>query len=117
MVIISLGRMVEESKFVTEMDKDTFRFMISIGWASMIDLWIEIPMELYQRICDSVGSSQMERLEFGFKFADIVKEKFPELDALIHQEIEKWKSEHYAIKMTDEVLHRYGLVSSWFEES
>ena len=110
---ISLGRMVEESKYVTEMDKDTFRFKISIGWASMIDLWIE----MYQRICDSVGSSQMERLEFGFKFADIVKEKYPELDALIHQEIEKWKSEHYAINITDEGLHRYGLVSSWFEES
>lgn len=117
MAIISSVRRVGESKFVTEMDKDTFRFKISIGWASMIDLWIEIPIELYQKICDSVGSSQMERLEFGFKFADIVKEKFPELDALIYQEIEKWKSEHYAIKMTDEVLHRYGLVSSWFEES
>ena len=117
MVIISLERIVEKSKFVTDMEESTFRFRISLGYAGNIDLWIEIPLELYHKICDSVGSSQMERFEFGFKFADIIKERFPELDTLIHQEIEKWKSEHYAIKMTDEVLHRYGLVSSWFEES
>ena len=45
-------------------------------------------MDLYQRVCDSVGSSKMERLEFGFKFADIVKERFPELDTMVLQESE-----------------------------
>ena len=85
-------------------------------WYSDVDLWIEIPMELYKRICDSVGSNKMERYEFCFKFSDIIKEKFPELDTLIHQEIDKWKSEHYGVDIPDEVLHRYGLTSPWFEE-
>lgn len=99
------------------MEKSTFRFRISFVWYTDVDLWIEIPMDLYQRICNSVGSSKMERLEFGFKFADFVKEKFPELDAMIHQEIDKWKSEHYGVNVSDEALHCYGLTSSWFEES
>ena len=98
------------------MEKDTFRFRISFWWYSNVDLWIEIPKELYQRVCNSVGSSKMERLEFGFKFADFVKEKFPELDALIHQEIDKWRSEHYGVGVSDDALHQYGLASSWFEE-
>ena len=98
------------------MGEGTFRFRISFLWYTEIDLWIEIPMELYQKVCDSVGSSKMERYEFGFKFADIVKEKFPDFDALIHQEIDKWKSEHYGVDISDEVLHRYGLTSSWFED-
>ena len=108
------------------MENSTFRFRISFVWYSDVDLWIEIPMELYQRICDSVGSSKMERYEFCFKFSDIIKEKFPELDTLIHQEIDKWKSEihqeidkwkseHYGVDISDEVLHRYGLTSPWFE--
>jgi hypothetical protein len=99
------------------MENSTFRFRISFVWYSDVDLWIEIPMELYQRICKSVGNSEMERYEFGFKFSDIIKEKFPELDALIHQEIDKWKSEHYGVNVSDNALYRYGLTSSWFEES
>lgn len=99
------------------MENSTFRFRISFVWYSDVDLWIEIPMELYRKICNSVGSSKMERYEFGFKFSDIIKEKFPELDALIHQEIDKWKSEHYGVKVSEDALHRYGLTSSWFEES
>lgn len=99
------------------MENSTFRFRISFVWYSDVDLWIEIPIELYQRICDSVGSSEMERYEFGFKFSDFIKEKFPELDALIHQEIDKWKSEHYSANVSEDALHRYGLTSSWFEES
>ena len=83
---------------------------------SGIDLWIEIPMGLYQRVCDSVGSSKMERLEFGFKFADIIKERFPELDALILQEIDKWKGEHFGVNVPDEVVYQYGLTSPWFGE-
>lgn len=59
---------------------------------------------------------KMERLEFGFKFADIVKKRFPELDALILQEINKWKSEHFGVNVPDEVLYQYGLTSPWFEE-
>ena len=98
------------------MEGNTFRFRISLGYAGNIDLWIEIPMELHERISDSAGKSKMERFEFGFKFADIIKEKFPELDTLIHQEIDKWKSEHYGVDISDEVLHRYGLTSSWFED-
>ena len=98
------------------MEEGTFRFRISFLWYTEIDLWIEIPIELYQKVCDSVGSSKMERYEFGFKFADIVKEKFPELDTLIHQEIDKWKSDHYGANISDEVLHRYGLSSPWFPE-
>ena len=97
------------------MENSTFRFRISFVWYSDVDLWIEIPMELHERISDSAGKSKMERFEFGFKFADIIKEKFPELDALIHQEIDKWKSEHYGVDIPDEVLHRYGLTSPWFE--
>lgn len=115
-MIISLGRMVEESKFETEMENSTFRFRVSLGYAGNIDLWIEIPLELYHRLCDSIGSSQMERLEFGFKFADIIKERFPELDTLIHQEIDKWKNEHYVTDISDDVLHHYGLTSPWFED-
>ena len=98
------------------MENRTFKFRISFVWYSDVDLWIDIPMELYQKICDSVGNSKMERYEFCFKFSDIIKEKFPELDALIHQEIDKWKSEHYGVDIKDEVLHRYGLTSPWFEE-
>lgn len=98
------------------MEKNTFRFRVSLGYAGTIDLWIEIPMNLYQKVSDSVGSSKMERLEFGFKFPDIVKEKFPELDTMIHQEIEKWKCEYYDVDLPDEVLHIYGLTSPWFEE-
>lgn len=98
------------------MGESTFKFRISLGYAGIIDLWIEIPMELYNKVRDSVGSSKMERLEFGFKFPDIIKEKFPELDALIHQEIDKWKSEHYDVNVPDHVLHVYGLTSGWFEE-
>lgn len=98
------------------MGENTFKFRISLGYAGNIDLWIEIPMELYNKVRDSVGSSKMERLEFGFKFPDIIKEKFPELDALIHQEIDKWKSEYRDVNVPDHVLHVYGLTSSWFEE-
>ena len=92
-----------------------FRFSISFIWDTA-ELWIEIPMELYQRVYNSVGKSKMERLEFGFKFADIMKEKFPELDTLIHREIEKWKSEHYVVDVSDNVLHTYGLSSPWFDD-
>ena len=98
------------------MENRIFRFRISFVWYSDVDLWIEIPMELYQKICDSVGSSKMERYEFCFKFSDIIKEKFPELDTLIHQEIDIWNSELYGVDIPDEVLHRFGLTSSWFEE-
>ena len=98
------------------MGESTFKFRISLGYAGIIDLWIEIPMELYNKVRDSVGSSKMERLEFGFKFPDIIKEKFPELDALIHQEIYKWKSEYRDVNVPDHVLHVYGLTSAWFEE-
>ena len=48
------------------MGESTFKFRISLGYAGIIDLWIEIPMELYNKVRDSVGSSKMERLEFGF---------------------------------------------------
>ena len=97
------------------MEESTFKFRISLGYAGTIDLWVEIPVELYKKVCESVGSSKMERLEFGFKFADIVKEKFPELDTMIHQEIDKWKSEHYDVDILDHILHMYGLTSPWFE--
>ena len=97
------------------MEESTFKFRISLGYAGTIDLWLEIPVELYKKVCESVGSSKMERLEFGFKFADIVKEKFPELDTMIHQEIDKWKSEHYDVDIPDHILHMYGLTSPWFE--
>ena len=97
------------------MTEKMFRFRVSFIWNSDVDLWIEIPMELYHRICDSVGESKMERFEFGFKFADFLKEKFPELDAHIHQEIDKWKSEHYDVNVPDNVLHMYSLTSSWFD--
>jgi hypothetical protein len=97
------------------MEESTFKFRISLGYAGTIDLWVEIPVELYKKVCESVGSSKMERLEFGFKFADIVKEKFPELDTMIHQEIDKWKSEHYDVDIPDHILHMYGLTSLWFE--
>ena len=57
------------------MENSTFKFRISFVWYSDVDLWIEIPMELYQKICNSVGSNKMERYEFCFKFSDIIKEK------------------------------------------
>lgn len=98
------------------MEQSTFKFRISLGYAGNIDLWIEIPMELYHKVCDGVGNNKTERLEFGFKFADIVKRNYPELDALIHKEIDRWKNEHYDVDMPDNILHIYGLTSSWFED-
>lgn len=98
------------------MEEKTFKFRISLGYTGAIDLWIEIPLELYQRICESVGSSKMERYEFSFNFPYHVKEKFPELDTIIIQQIDKWKSEHYGLDWPDNVLHLYGLTSTWFSE-
>ena len=96
------------------MAEDSFRFRISCGYYSMQDLWIEIPRDLYLRICDSVGKSKIERFDFGFKFADYITKICPQLDDHIHQEIERWKSEHYDVDIPDGVLHLYGLTSPWF---
>ena len=73
----------------------TFRFRITFIWGTEADLWVEIPMELYQRVCDSVGKGKMERFD---------------------QEIDKWKSEHYDVDVPDYALHTYGLTSTWFED-
>ena len=102
-------------KNITDMVEPTFKFRISIGFYSLIDLWIEIPMDLYMEICDSVGKSQIERFEFGFRFADIIKEKYPQLDAYIHQEIDRWRSENYGVDIPENALHLYGLTSPWFD--
>ena len=98
------------------MEGSTFRFRISFWMYSGIDLWMEIPVDLHQKVCNSVGSNKMDRFEFCFKFADYLKEKFPELDAFILQEIDKWKSGHFGVDDSKEVLHQYGLTSPWFEE-
>ena len=98
------------------MEEKTFKFRVSLGYTEEIELWIEIPIELYQRICDSVGRNKMERYEFCFNFSQHVKERFPELDTLIIQQIDKWKSEHYGLDWPDNVLHLYGLTSTWFPE-
>ena len=98
------------------MEEKTFKFRVSLGYAGNIDLWIEIPMELYYKICGSVGKGKMERYEFCFNFSKHIKENFPELDTLIIQQIDKWKSEHYGVGIKDHVLHLYGLTSEWFPE-
>ena len=96
--------------------EDTFRFKIDLGYADNIELWIEIPEELHQRISESVGTDKMARYDFGFHFCDYLKEHFPELDQQIYQKIEDWKQQHYGHQLPDHVLHLYGLVSPWFEE-
>lgn len=98
------------------MEGSTFRFRISFWMYSGIDLWMEIPVDLHQKVCNSVGSNKMDRFEFCFKFADYLKEKFPGLDAFILQEIDKWKSGHFGVDDSKEVLHQYGLTSPWFED-
>ena len=54
--------------------EDTFRFKIDLGYADNIELWIEIPEELHQRISESVGTDKMARYDFGFHFCDYLKE-------------------------------------------
>lgn len=95
--------------------EDTFRFEIGMGlYATIATTWVEIPMELHDRVAASVGTGTMERLEFGYSFQDIVARKFPELDAVIHKAIDDWASEHVVENHPLEGLHRYGLESSWF---
>ena len=96
--------------------EDTFRFKIDLGYADNIELWIEIPEELHQRISKSVGTDKMSRYDFCFHFSDYLKGHFPELDQQIIQKIEDWKQQHYGLQLPDHVLHLYGLVSPWFEE-
>lgn len=96
--------------------EDTFRFKIDLGYADNIELWIEIPEELHQRISEAVGTDKMARYDFCFHFSDYLKKHFPELDQLIYQKIEDWKLQNYGLQYPDHVLHLYGLVSPWFEE-
>ena len=93
-----------------------FCFEIGLGFGDNVELKIEIPEELHQQICDSVGIDRMARYEFCFHFSDYLKVHFPELDQLIYQKIEEWKRQHYGYQLPDQVLHLYGLVSPWFEE-
>lgn len=96
--------------------EDTFRFKIDLGFADNIEMWVEIPEELHQRISESVGTDKMVRYDFCFHFSDYLKKHFPELDQQIYQKIEDWKQQHYGHQLPDHVLHLYGLVSPWFEE-
>lgn len=96
--------------------ENVFQFKIGLGYAPDIMISVEIPMDLHERICQFVGEGQMARYEFGFHFQEVIQRQFPKLDLLIHDKIDEWIGEHYVDGYREEVLHRYSLQSSWFEE-
>ena len=96
------------------MENGMFLFKIGLDYVTGAELLIDIPEELYQNICDSVGNEKMERYEFCFHFSTYMKGHFPEVDRLILQKIGEWKKNHYGISLPDSKLYQYHLISPWF---
>ncbi len=114
-MIISLDKRVEESKSgINDMD-DVFCFKVGIGYGVEAVIEVEIPMSLYNKVCEWVGPETMARYEFGFHFQEILQDKFPEIDQTIHAKIDEWIQGHYPIDISEKVLHHYRSVSAWFE--
>lgn len=99
--------------------EQTFQFKIGLGYANEAIIVIEIPMDLHDKVAEFVGDRKMARLEFGFQFQDFIKQHFPELDKIINERIDEWISAYYAKNafLVEERLHKYGLLSSWFEDN
>lgn len=95
---------------------EMFQFKIGLDYVPDVELLIEIPEELHQRICLAVGTDKMARYEFCFHFMQFLKERFPEVDQLINQKIDEWKREHYGLAFPKHLQNLYGLISPWFEE-
>ena len=93
-----------------------FKFKIGLGYGSVVMLNMEIPMDLHDRISQSVGEGQIARYEFGFHFQEFIQRQFPKLDKMIHDKIDEWISEHYLNGYPEDVMHKYCLQSSWFED-
>jgi len=107
---------VEELKSgISGMD-GVFSFRVGMGFGVEAVIVVEIPILLYNKVCEWVGSETMARYEFGFHFQEILQDKFPEIDKNIHAKIDEWIHEHYLIDISEKVLHHYSLQSSWFEE-
>lgn len=95
---------------------DTFIFEVGIGphlWQRDLALIeVEIPRELHDKVADFIGTEKMARLEFGFNFQQIISERFPKLDAIIHRAIEELATTE--LQEWPEVY--YCLQSPWFDE-
>ena len=98
--------------------EDTFKFELGIGrypWTSGdITIEVTIPADMHDSVADSIGANKMARLEFGFRFQQMVEEKFPELDATIRNAIAKWFEANNIVREDCEPVY-YSLQSSWFD--
>lgn len=95
---------------------DVFSFKVGMGYGVEDVIEVEIPMSLYNKVREWVGPETMAQYEFGFHFQEILQDKFPEIDKIIHTKIDEWIQEHYLIDISEKVLHHYSLQSAWFEE-
>lgn len=95
---------------------DIFCFRVGMGCDVEDVIEVEIPIFLYNKVCEWVGPETITRYEFGFHFQEILQDKFPEIDHIIHTKIDEWIQGHYLIDISEKVLHHYSLQSSWFEE-
>lgn len=93
-----------------------FSFKIGFGYGPVVMISVEIPMDLHDRISQSVGEGQIARYEFGFHFQEFIQRLFPKLDKMIHDKIDEWISEHYLNGYPEKAMHKYSLQSSWFED-
>ncbi len=100
--------------------EDCFKFKLGIGrhpWnASEVVFEVEISRELHDQVADDISTGKMARLEFGFRFQQIVEERFPELAVAIRQTIEQWLDCHKVDDKNVWASVNYSLQSSWFEE-
>ena len=95
---------------------ELFQFKVGLDYVPDVELLIEIPEELHQRINEAVGIDKMDRYEFCFHFIDYLKERFPEVYRLIIQKIDDWRREHYGLNLPEHRQYLYGLISPWFED-
>ena len=58
---------------------DVFSFKVGIGYGVEAVIEVEIPMSLYNKVCEWFGPETMARYEFGFHFQEILQDKFPEI--------------------------------------
>ena len=107
---------MEESKSeISDMD-EVFRFKVGMGYDVEDAIEVEIPILLYNKVREWVGQETMAHYEFGFHFQEILQDKFPEIDRIIHTKIDDWIQGHYLIDISEKVLHHYRLMTAWFEE-
>ena len=95
---------------------EVFRFKVGMGYDVEDVIEVEIPILLYNKVREWVGQETMARYEFGFHFQEILQDKFPEVDRIIHTKIDDWIQEHYLNGISEKVLHHYRLMTAWFEE-